>query len=353
MSENNFPLALSFDDVLLTPKYSNLKSRSEVDLSTKLSEKISLKIPLISANVETVTGVKMAIAMGKLGGLGILPRFETPKKSAEKIKQIKEGGVLAGVSVGTKPDEKQRAKLAVEAGADILNVDVAHGHLQIALDTTAYLKEKYGNKVTIFGGIVATAEGAKAQYEAGADVVTVGVGSGSICTTRIQTGSGVPLLQSLFDIAPVAKRYNKTFIPVAGIRNSGDMVKALATGASAIWGGYVFSATNEAPGEVIKIKGEKYKKYSGSTSKKEKIKQIKNYSNGKNKEYVYHIEGVEGLVPYRGELKSIVKHYLAGIKSGCSYSGARNIKELKKYAEFIRITPGGLKESKAHNIIQI
>lgn len=352
MTLDEIQLALSFDDVLLVPQYSKISSRSDVDLSTKLSEKIKLKVPLISANMDKVTGVKMAIAMGKIGGLGVLPRFEDPNLQADKVAEIKKANVYAAASIGIKNGYLERAEKLVSAGADILNVDVAHGHMKRAIDATKSLRDKFGNNITIISGIVATGDAAEAHYKAGADCIASGVGSGSICTTRIQAGSGVPGLASLLDIAPVARKYKKTFLPLAGIKNSGDIVKSLAAGASAVWGGFIFAGVKETPGEVIEIGGRKFKEYNGSTSREEKIEQVKKYSDGKSHTYTKHIEGVEGYVPYKGSLAVMSEKLLAGVRSGLAYSGANNIESFWEKAQFIRVTGLGVRESNSHGILE-
>lgn len=343
-------VCLSYDDVLLVPQHSEVDSRSEVDLTTQISPKIRLKIPLISANVDTVTGTKMAIQMGKLGGLGILPRFEAPEDQANKVREVKKKGVIAAASIGIREGEMERVEMLVKAGAEIINIDVAHGHMQKAIEATARLREKYGNSLTLISGIVATGKGAQAHYEAGADCVGVGVGGGSTCTTRIETGSGLPTFASLLDIAPVARRYGKTFIPLAGVKNAGDIVKSLAAGASAIWAGNLFAGCEEAPGELVEIDGKKYKRYHGSTSEEEKENHLKNGNGQYSKSYVLHIEGVAGYVLYKGPVEKVVKRLLASIRSGLSYSGARNIRELWKKAEFVKITANGVEESGPHGI---
>lgn len=188
-------------------------------------------------------------------------------------------------------------------------------------------------------------------YEAGADCLLVGVGAGSTCTTRIMTGCGVPSITSLLDTAKAAKKYKKTFAPDAGIRNSGDVVKALAAGASAIVSGYLFAGTNETPGKIFEIDGKKYKEYSGSASLGQKVQQVKNDPSDKDCTYTTHVEGVEGLVPHKGPVSGIVENLLAGVRSGFSYCGARNIPELWKKAKFIRITHAGSIENGTHDII--
>jgi len=348
--EQNMSMALSFDDVLLVPQRSKVLSRSDVDLSTKITQELELKIPLISTNMDNITGVAMAIKMHELGGIGVLPRFESVESQVQKVKKVASVGAKVIASVGIKEGELERAEMLVLSGVSGLDVDVAHGHMSKAIDFTAMLKNKFGNKVAIIGGIASTGECAEDFYKAGADVVSVGIGGGSICSTRIQTGCGVPTLASLLDIAPIAKKYKKTFFPLAGIKNSGDIVKSLAAGSCAIRGGNIFSGTDEAPGDIIEIDGRYYKRYNGSTSEEEKIKQRNLGSNGKNKHYTIHIEGYEALVPYKGPVEDVVQRLLAGVRSGFSYCGASNIDELQRNATFIKITNAGISENGAHDV---
>lgn len=347
----DIPLALSYDDVLLVPQYSQIDSRSNVDLSTSISPQVSLKIPLISSKMDTVTGVNMAIKMGQLGGLGILPRFELPASQADKVAQVKARTTHVAAAVGCKFGFMERAEMLVSAGADIINLDVAHGHMKKNIDAVSALRQKFGDSITIIAGITSTYNCAVDLYRAGADCLLVGVGAGSTCTTRIQTGFGVPSITSLLETARAAKEFKKTFGPDAGIRNSGDIVKALATGASVICGGYILAGTDEAPGETVVLNGKKYKRYNGSASFAEKNKHVKTDPTDKNAAYIKHIEGISGLVPYRGPVEHIVENLLAGVRSGLGYAGAKNIQELWEKAKFIRITLGGLHESNHHDVI--
>ena len=345
-----FELALSFDDVLLKPRYSPLSSRSEVDLTTKISDKLTLTNPLIPTNMDTVTGVKMAIRAAELGSMAIIPRFETVLEQAKKVETVAEKVKVVAASVGVKEIELERAEVLVKAGVTVLDIDAAHGHLQKVLDTTKILKQKYGSKVTILAGIAATYEAACDLYKAGADCVTVGVGGGSICTTRTQTGCGLPTFASLLEVSKAAKKYNKTFMPLAGLKISGDAVKSLAKGACAVRGGNLFAGALETPGDLVTIRGAQYKHYNGSTSFLEKTKQVKKDSKGKTKEYTIHIEGVAGLVKYKGTLDEIFNNQLAGIKSGLSYCGAKNLKELVKNAQFVQISGAGITENRPHDL---
>ncbi|KKS76264.1 MAG: Inosine-5'-monophosphate dehydrogenase [candidate division WWE3 bacterium GW2011_GWA2_42_9] len=230
-------------------------------------------------------------------------------------------------------------------------MDVAHGHMDRFVSATKYIAEKYGKDLTVIAGVIATYEGACALFESGADAVRVGVGPGSICTTRIMTGHGVPQITAICEAKKAAEKYGKTIIADGGAKNSGDIVKALAAGASAVTLGNLLAGTDEAPGEIIEINGKEYKEYNGSTSKKEKVRQIGKYSQDKNESYTNHTEGVEALVPYKGPLQDVIESLLAGIRSGFSYSGAINLEALWKNAEFIRVTPAGIRESNAHDVI--
>jgi IMP dehydrogenase len=347
----DLPLALSFGDVLLAPQYSELNSRSEVDLSTKISEKITLDIPLMSINMDDVTGVKMAIAMGKAGGLGLLPRFDTPDIQADKVSQVKAAGVLTAGAVGCKESAVVRAEKLVAAGVDVLTLDVAHGQLRKAIDLTAWMAERFGKEITIMSGVVGTYEGAKDLFKAGADCVRIGVGPGTICTTRTQTGHGMPQITAIFEGARAAREAGKTIVSDGGTENSGDVVKALAAGASGVITGYQLAGSDETPGKLREIDGKKYKDYNASTSRKEKMKQLKKYKNGKGRMYVVHVEGIESLVPYRGPVAEVIESMMAGVRSGFSYSGARTIEELWKKAKFMRVTQAGVKENNPHGVI--
>jgi IMP dehydrogenase len=338
---NNIPLALSYDDVLLVPQYSNINSRNDVSLKTRISPRITLDIPLISANMSDVTDSKMAIALGKLGGLGVIPRFMPIDLQANEVEKVKLEKVLVGAAVGARNGIVERAEALVKAGVDILFIDVAHGHMQKTLDATTKLKQMFGNSVDIVSGNTATYEATDAIFKAGADSVKVGIGPGSICTTRIETGSGVPQITAIIESARAARKHNKYIIADGGVKTSGDVVKGLAAGASAIMAGGIFAGCDEAPGKIVKKDGKKYKVYNASTSLAEKTKQESNS----------HIEGVESLVLYKGPLLKLVEKLTANIRSGFSYSGAIDISMLWKNAKFIRITSQGLRENGAHDVI--
>lgn len=351
LNTNDIPLALSYDDVLLVPKYSDLESRNEVSLETKISKRITLQLPLVSANMSDVTGVEMAVELAKLGGLGVIPRFLPIDMQADEVKKVKIQKVLVGAAVGARNGIIERAEALVKAGADILFIDVAHGHMQKNLDATSKLKQMFGKTVDIVSGNSATFEAADALFNAGADCVKVGVGPGSICTTRIETGSGVPQITAIIESARAARKHKKYLIADGGIKTSGDVAKGLAAGASAIMAGSIFAGTDEAPGKLIKKDGQKFKVYNASTSLAEKTKHSLFNRKETEEHYVKQIEGVESIVPYKGQLKDLVEKYQANIRSGFSYSGAKNIIEFWQKASFVRITSQGLRESGAHDVV--
>lgn len=339
---------LSYNDVLLIPQYSAIVSRAEVELKTIITPGVELKIPLISANMDTVTGVEMAIAIDKLGGLGFIGRFDPPAVQADKIAQIKKAGGRSIGVIGVKDNFLKRAEMLLEAGSLAIHLDIAHAHSLHAIEAISKFKNKYP-RISLIAGTVATYQGAYDLFKAGADSVKVGIGGASICTTRIQTGCGVPQITALMEAVRAKKKFkNKYILADSGATNSGDIVKALATGADAYQGGSIFAGCDETPSETIEINGLKYKEYNGSTSRREKLRQLLKDKSHKSESYHLHIEGVEAMVPYKGPLNKIVDELTAGIRSGFSYCGAGNLRELWENAEFIQITEAGLNESRPH-----
>lgn len=350
--DQKFPLGLSYDDVLLIPQYSEIKSRGDIDLSTQITPHVKLKLPLISINMTDVTGVDMAIALGKAGGLGFLPRFVSAEEQSDMAAKVKKAGVYTAAAVGCRQGYIERAEKLVKAGVDILTLDVAHAHMLQALEATSELKRRFGQTVDIISGVVGTEDGANDLFKHGADSVRVGVGPGTICITRIVTGSGVPQITAVLNAAKAARKWKRTVLCDGGTNNSGDIVKGLAAGASAVVIGSQFAGTDEAPGKKIEKNGYFYKVYNASTclaEKKNHVNNIKGEKLGKN--YTKQIEGVESVVKYAGPLSSVLGMMNANIRSGLSYSGAKNIQEFWKNAKFIRITSLGKYENGAHNVI--
>lgn len=347
------PLALSYNDVLLVPQKLTFESRQEIDLSSSLAPNLKINIPLISIGMDTVTGVEMAVAMSNLGAISFFPRFDLPEIEAEKISKIKKQNARIIASIGLRDDYMKRAELCIKAGADAITLDIAHAHNTKALKAISNFKNKFP-KVGMIAGTIATFDGAMDLYKSGADCVRVGVGAGTICTTRIVAGSGVPQMTAIFEASRAKKRFKIRYIIAdGGATKAGDIVKAIGAGADAVSLGSMFAGTDEAPGKVIEKNGVIYKQYNASTSKTEKLNQIKKDSNGKKAHFTLHVEGVESLVKYKGPVKIVIEELLAGIRSGLSYTGAKNIKQMQRRAKFVQITNAGYLESLPHDVIVI
>ena len=345
-------IGLTFDDVLLIPKKTDLVSRSQVDLSTNLTKKIKLKIPVISANMDTVTETEMAVALGRQGGIGIIHRFLTIEKEAEMVSKVKKEKLLVGAAVGIKGDYIERASALVKAGVDVIVIDIAHGHSTHLIKVLKDLKKKFP-KVDIIAGNVATAEATEELISNGAAAIKVGIGPGALCTTRIVTGAGVPQLTAISECAAVANKHGIPIIADGGIRNSGDMVKALAVGASTVMIGTLFAGCDESPALTFFKNNRKFKMTRGMASLMANHDRQKNDISVKKDLKEYAAEGVEAVVPYRGSVDEFINQLLNGVRSGFSYCGAKKINEIWKKSEFIQITQSSLIESKPHDVEQI
>ncbi len=473
----DFREGLTFDDVLLVPKRSPIVSRSQTDVATRLSRNINLNIPLVSANMDTVTESHMAIAIAREGGIGIIHRFMTIQDQVDAILKVKrsesvvieqpytvkpdatvldlqkvmaqygvsgllvedagklvgiitrrditfennlkrkvselmtkdvitakagttidqakeilrknrieklplvdsknriaglitskdvmmmeqyplaskdkKGRLLVGAAVGVKGDYLERTEALLEAGADTIVVDIAHGHSENAINTVKYIKKAFPN-CDLIAGNVATGEGARDLIKAGVDSVKVGVGSGSICITRVVTGSGVPQLTAVIDAVKAAKDYDIPVISDGGVRTSGDLTKALAAGASAVMIGSMFGGTDESPGKTLVKNGKKYKMYRGMASfyaslgRKYREEGPEVIDSDDLNDFVP--EGVEATVPYKGSVVEIIRQLVGGLRSGLSYCGAKTIPEMQHNAEFIKMSPAGYKESQPHDV---
>ncbi|QLH05287.1 IMP dehydrogenase [Nitrosopumilus oxyclinae] len=471
-----FKEGLTFDDVLLVPKYSDITSRSQTDLSTKLSRNITINIPFVSANMDTVTESSMASAMARAGGIGIIHRFLTIEEQASEVLKVKRSGSvmienpysistdksvenaldyaldkeisgllvvdssskligivterdllfanktskiqdvmtkdvvtaklgvtldeskailhkhrieklpivddsgfikglitskditnnadfpnaskdkkgrpLVGAAVGVKGDFLERSESLLEAGVDVLVVDIAHGHSENAISTIRNIKKAFPNCELIAGNI-ATAQGAEDLIKAGVDAVKVGVGSGSICITRVITGSGVPQLTAVMDCAKVGKDHGIPIISDGGTRTSGDATKALASGASTVMVGSMLGGTDESPGTVLTKNGKRFKVYRGMASlaasigRKSKETGSISLDDDLND---YVAEGVEAMVPYKGTVTDILKQLTGGVRSGLSYCGAHTIPQMQENAEFIKMSRAGFAESQPHDV---
>lgn len=329
--------ALSFDDVLLVPKKFDGNSRDKVDISTEIGG-LKLDIPIISSNMPGVTGTEMAIAIAEAGGLGILHRMDSEENQINMLVEAKKRTQgLVGCSIGINDGWKETTKAFLDKGADVICIDVAHGHQSSVFNVVGQFKKIY--KVPLIVGNFATVDALEELSLYGDIIYKIGIGGGSVCSTRIQTGCGIPSLQTVLDCAN-GTRYN--CIADGGIKTSGDAVKSLAAGARAVMLGSMLAGTEEAPGEPIKGKdGKLYKIYRGNASYGSK----KNYF-GKAE----YIEGAETLVEYKGPVDKVLKNICQGIKSGLSYCGAMNLEGLRNNAEFVKITSSGYKESVPHGL---
>ncbi len=335
----------SFDDVLISPKYNKIISRRDVNFQTKVTKNYNLDIPILIANMDTTCESKMAIAIGRLGGLGIIHRFMTIDEQAKEIEKVKENKLIAAAAIGIK-DYENRVKVLAKIGVNILVLDVAHGHSKRTGKTLDYLKKNYP-QIDIMVGNIATKDAAEYFISKKADAIKIGIGPGSMCTTRIMAGAGVPQITAIMD-AYEASQNRVPLCADGGMKNSGDIVKAIGAGADCIMSGSFFAGTDESPGKIINIKGQKYKEYRGMASYLATIKKM-NLDGQKIKEVV-HVEGEITKVKYRGSIVPIVNKLLGGLASGMTYMGAKNIENLKGKADFIEISNAGYNESIAHGL---
>lgn len=369
-SKVTFPIGLSFDDVLLFPSFADF-SRSDIDLSTQLSKNIRLSLPFVSAPMDTVTESKLAIALASLGGIGIIHRNLPINEQADEVKKVKSKKLLVGAAIGANKGFEDRVTALVKAGVDVIVVDSAHGFSKGVIETTKYIKNRFP-KMEVISGNVATYDGARALIAAGADGIRVGMGPGAICTTRIISGMGVPQITAILETVRAAKETNIPILADGGIKYSGDMVKALAAGASAVMMGSFFAAAIESPGKTVKLKKDEvpsrfknifngthpylFKEYRGMGSVAAmrtgaKIKSEGEFHGKSYNDRVLIAEGVEGLVPVKGTVKELLDQAVGGIKSGMYYVGAKSITELWGKARFMQITQASLTESHPHDVL--
>lgn len=475
-------IGLSFDDVLLVPRRSSIRSRREVDTRSRFTRRIWLNIPIVSAAMDTVTESRMAITMAREGGIGVIHRFMPPQKQAEEVSKVKRaeniviekpatirpdatvgeakelmrfldisgllvvdeenrllgiitrrdvlfeddrrlvrdcmtprsdmvvaregisleeareifrshkieklplvddedrlrglitsvdlvkreaypnasrdsrGRLLVAAAIGVREGEVERARLLIEAGVDALVVDVAHGHSEMCIEMVKNIRRIYGDEVEVVAGNVATPEGVEDLASAGASAVKVGIGPGSVCTTRVVAGVGVPQLTAIMECAEAANRMGVPIIADGGIRESGDVVKALAAGASTVMIGKLLAGTDESPGTIVMKNGRRYKIYRGMASmyamlgREFKMGEAEAEALLDASEYSYYAEGVEAYVPYVGSASDVIRRLVAGLRSGMSYLGARNLEELRRNAIFIRVSPASIRESYPHDV---
>lgn len=332
---------LTLDDVLLKPQYSEISSRLDVDISTRLTKKITLKNPIVSASMDTITGYEMAKKMSELGGCGFLHRFASDEEIIDWCEELSAGDHVVVPSVGVREDILEWVDNLIMAGAKVVSIDIAHGHSLSVLKMIELITKKF-TRIEVIGGNVATSEGTRDLINAGAVAVKVGVGSGSLCTTRLVTGHGMPTISALLECVEVASKYNVPIIADGGIRYSGDVVKCLALGAETCMTGRLLAGTEETPGKIISLDGNLSKAYRGMSSKSAQDA----FKGGLKRGTA--AEGEATSVQFKGPVEPIVGQLKAGIRSGLTYSGARNIKELRDKAEFIKITNSSIIEGTPH-----
>jgi len=394
MESEKFPLALTFDDVLLVPGYSDF-CRDDIDLSTNLTKKIKISSPFVSAPMDTVTETRLAVTLAELGGIGIIHRNLSIADQANKVGKVKAKNLLVGAAIGVSEGFKERLEALINAGVDVIVLDSAHGWTSKFIEAMSFIKNKY--KVEIIVGNIATYDAADDLCKKGADALRIGMGPGAICTTRVVSGMGIPQVTAIQEASRAAKKHEVPVIADGGIKYSGDMVKALAAGASTLMMGSLFASCAESPGKVVALTKSlvpsRFKSIFGQQSKAltdilhgahkeltvtngnlEKVEdtyyfkeyrgmgsvgamehgaQIKSEDEFHGKSYKARVlvaEGVEGLVPIKGTVKDFLDQATGGIRSGMFYIGAKNINELQKKARFMQITQASLQESHPHDV---
>ncbi|AWN33255.1 MULTISPECIES: IMP dehydrogenase [Lactobacillus] len=358
---------LTFDDVLLIPAESHVLP-NEVNLHTQLAPNLKLNIPLISAGMDTVTEGAMAIAIALQGGLGVIHKNMSISAQASEVANVKnvvvpanitkaavddDNRLLVAAAIGVTSDTFERAEALLEKGADAIVIDTAHGHSAGVLRKIKEIRDHFPN-ITLIAGNVATGDATRALFDAGVDIVKVGIGPGSICTTRVVAGVGVPQITAIYDAATAAREYDKPIIADGGMKYSGDIVKALAAGGNAVMLGSMLSGTTEAPGEIFESNGRKYKTYRGMGSVGAMAQahgsSDRYFQGGVNEANKLVPEGVEARVEYKGDVSDIVFQIIGGLRSGMGYVGAATINDLRENAQFVKITNAGLRESHPHDV---
>jgi IMP dehydrogenase len=331
---------LTFDDVLIIPAKSDVRSRRDPFLKSQLTKKIEVELPIVSANMDTVTEAEMAIAMNHLGGFGILHRFMSIEDQVAQTRKVRAAGAKhVGASIGVGDDVQTRARALVDAGADVITIDIAHGHSVSMMETMEWLKKTHAH-VEIIAGNVATPEGTQDLIDAGADAIKVGIGPGSMCTTRVITGCGVPQLTAIALCAEVGAKHGVPVIADGGMRTSGDIMKAFAAGASSIMLGSMLSGTIETPGEIKSGR----KQYRGMASKSAQVSWRGGVPEG------MAAEGESTFVPVKGHVRDVLLEISGGVRSGMSYINATSIDEIRAKARFMEMSGAGVNESRAHGV---
>ena len=329
--------ALSFDDVLLVPQYSDIYSRKEIKIKQNLRNVGDFDLPIIASPMDTITESRMSRAMSKAGGTSVIHRYNTIEEQTSIARDVVSYGSTVGAAIGVGDDFLERAVSLANVGVGFLCIDVAHGHHLKVRTALKALRDVFSDSIHIMAGNVATLEAFNDLSDWGADSIRIGIGGGSICSTRIQTGHGMPTLQSIMDCAKSDR--DTALIADGGIRTSGDIVKALAAGADFVMLGSLLAGTDETPGSVIHTKNGREKVYRGMASKEAQ-------RSWRNR--VSSIEGVSHTVPLKGPVKEVLEELKVGIASGISYSGAHDIGSLQSVAQFVQQTSSGQVESSTH-----
>ena len=340
--------AYTFDDLQIIPKYSEVESRSQCNLTTRFTKQYKLGTPLVSSPMDTVTEYNMALAIASHGGVGILHRFMSIEKQSNQVRKIKEQEKLVSAAIGATGDYKERAQELVNAGAIVLLIDVAHGNTKQVRDAITWCKQNLPNYVDVIAGNVATYEGARNLAQWGADAIRVGIGNGSLCETRIRTGIGIPQVTALIESIRAVEEsgIDVPIIADGGIKMTGDVAKALSLGADSVMIGSLLAGTRESPGEIHRMgmwpNEQLFKKYRGSASAE--VKQVHGLEE-KN------VEGNSKLIPYKGKVERIISDISDGVRSAMSYVDATTIEEFQAKSEHILITQNGLIEAKPHLLL--
>ena len=335
---------LTYDDCQIIPKFSDMQHRKECNTITRVTKNVYLDIPIVSSPMDTVTDYEMCLEMDRLGGMGFLHRFKPSYEIANTIQWFRKerpSGTI-GASIGATGDYLEDTQLYVDSGAQVILIDVAHGHHILVKEAMKRIKNEVKGHFNLLSGTIVTKEAARDLCEWGADGIRVGIGNGSLCSTRVQTGVGVPTITSLLDVVSIADEYDIPVMADGGIRSPGDVCKGLGTGADTVMLGSLLSGTKESPGEITKTgiwpNETLQKKYRGSASLESK------QDRGEDK----NVEGYSKVVPYKGKTKRIINDIMDGVKSSMSYVGAGNIEEFQSKCEFVKVTNAGVIEAKPH-----
>lgn len=349
MASINSTPSYTFDDVLLRPQFSEINSREDVDISIQIVPGLTLNAPIMSANMQTVNTVKLAVALCKEGGIATIDQFRSIEEQVDMVKKVKKEDCSTAAAIGTSRDFMERAEALVDAGVTLIIMDTPHAHNMLTKNAIVTFRKKYKDFPLIAGNI-ATREAARFLIDLKVDGIKVGIGPGAACLTRVNTGAGMPQITAIMECFDIANNHGISVIADGGVKMPGSFAKAIAAGGSAVYMGSVFAGCDESPGDVIEQNGKKFKEYFGSSSIQAKIKRAesdKNFKQGANR----FVEGDSGLTKYQGTVKEVVENYVMGLKSAMSYVGARSIRDFQEKAVFSILTQNGVAENGAHGLV--